>query len=207
MLKKIAILSALTIALSGCATGGKSSENISKPSVGVKNLELSVIKLYAKSNIDSGEIMDNVNKELKAGKTTDEIMKSYGSYFTDVKININLAERKEVDFVSTNTTAHVSGLTKDGEIIPGYYNTGVKAKFYVEGLDENRYVFRYNIKNSILKRLESSPKNKIITTPETTTREFEQSVVVDDSMNTATGITNPEPKQYELYILKLTKEL
>lgn len=204
MLKKFILLSATALALTGCAVGGKNENHES--SNNVKSLEFSVIKLYAATNFDSAEVLDNINKELKTGKTPDDVLKVYGTYFTDVKLDFNLVEKRNIDFVATNTTSYVDNLTEKGDIIPGYYNTGLKGNFYIESIDNDRYVFKYNIKNSILKRIETSPKNKIVTNPLTSVREFEQSVVVDGDMNTATGITNPEPKQYELYIFKVSKE-
>ncbi len=205
MFKKIAILFALGFALSGCANNSSKDGEIA--SNDIKNLEMTVIKLYATSNLDSAFIIDTLNKESKEGKSTDETLKTFGTYFTDVKISFKLENKKDVEFVSTNTTSHVAGVSKDGELIPGFYNTGIKALFNIQDLGSNRYLFNYNIKNSILKRLEQSSSNKIITTPEINIREINQTIVIDESMDkaTATEIINQEPKQYELYLFKITK--
>jgi hypothetical protein len=52
--------------------------------------------------------------------------------------------------------------------------------------------------------MDVSPTNKLITIPDVKIKNFEQSLVLEDDFNMATGITNPEPKQYEMFIVKVS---
>jgi len=203
MFTKIITILAAGLLLGGCAAN--QSQNEKRPDV-LNNLEFSVVKLYAKTNLDSGEILDSINKDLKAGKTIEETLQPHGTYFTDVKYDFDLDSNRSVDFQSTNTTSHVAGINTNGTLIPGYYNTGVKGNFKIVKLDTGRYVFTYSIKNATLKRIETSPSNKIVTIPEVASKDFEQTVIVEDGLRSATGISNPEPKQYELFVIKITQK-
>lgn len=217
MINKISAALIASLLLSGCAMNKDKDPDVSSSSKGesvsskakssrtnIPHVEFTVIKLYAKTNIDSGVIIDNINAELKTDKSLDDIFKNYGTYFSDIKLNFDLDVKRSVDFVSTTTTAHVSKINVDGSLIPGYYNTGIKGSFKIDKLDTGRYVFTYNVNNAILRKLELSPTNKIVTMPEVVKKEFEQTVIVENGIRNATGITNPEPKQYELFIIKIS---
>lgn len=205
MLKITSILT-IMFCLAGCASQSKNNTNfISKNNQSVKELQLSVIKLYAKSNIDSGIILEKVNKDLSSGKSLDSILSGYGTYFTDVKVDINAVDGVDFKLVSTTTTAHVAKITAN-ELIPGYYNTGIVGRFNIKQIENSKYIFNYTIKNSTLKKLDVSPKNKVVTTPDVVTREFEQSLILENNINQATAISNPEPKQYELYVIKIVNK-
>lgn len=194
----------MLVLLSGCVNQSKDNANfISKDnSSNVKELQFSVIKLYAQSNVDSGIILDKINKDLASGKSLDSSLSTYGTYFTDVKVNINAVSGVDFKFTSTTTTAHVAKVTAN-DIIPGYFNTGIIGIFNIKQIEDSKYIFNYNIKNSILKKLDTSPKNKLVTVPDIKTREFEQSLILQNNINMATAISNPEPKQYELYVIKI----
>lgn len=210
MLKKITTIFAASLLLGGCMSSQpKESQVVTQtagaPAEETKFVQLSVIKLYAQSNIDSSIILDKVNKELAKGKNVDAVLSSYGTYFTDVKINMGAVENADYDFVSTNTTAHVAKITPT-ELVPGYYNTGITGTLKIKKIDDTKYVFNYKIKNAVLKKLEASPVNKLITIPDIKIKNFEQSLVVEENINTATGITNPEPKQYEMFIVRVSSK-
>lgn len=212
MLKKMTTILAASLLLGGCvsqpkdtATFTPSAPATSTKKGGVKELQLSVIKLYAKSNIDSGIIIEQLNKDLSEGQSINTALGNFGTYFTDVKISINAVDDTDFNLVSTTTTAHVAKITAN-EIIPGYYNTGVEGNFKINEIDNGRYVFSYKLKNSTLKKLDVSPTNKMVTIPDIKTRLFEQSLILENNINMATGIANPEPKQYELYIVKISNK-
>lgn len=192
----------MMILLGGCVNQKNATTFVSKNNNDIKELQLSVIKLYAKTNIDSGIILEKINKDLSTGKSIDSVLESYGTYFTDVKVDVNAVDGVDFKLVSTTTNAHVAKVTAN-ELIPGYYNTGITGRFNIKQIEESRYIFNYSIKTSTLKKLDVSPKNKIITTPDVIIREFEQSLVLENNINMATAISNPEPKQYELYIIKI----
>lgn len=192
----------MIILLGGCANQQKSTNFVSKSNNDIRELQLSVIKLYAKTNIDSGIIIEKINKDLATGKSIDSVLGAYGTYFTDVKVDINAVDGVDFKLVSTTTTAHVAKVTAN-ELIPGYYNTGITGRFNIKQIEASRYIFNYSIKSATLKKLDVSPKNKIITTPDVITREFEQSLILENNINMATAISNPEPKQYELYVIKI----
>lgn len=192
----------MIILLGGCVNQKNATTFVSKNNSDIKELQLSVIKLYAKTNIDSGIILEKINKDLSTGKSIDSVLENYGTYFTDVKVDVNAVDGVDFKLVSTTTNAHVAKVTAN-ELIPGYYNTGITGRFNIKQIEESRYIFNYSIKTSTLKKLDVSPKNKIITTPDVITREFEQSLVLENNINMATAISNPEPKQYELYIIKI----
>lgn len=212
MLKKMTTILAASLLLGGCVSQPKDTATFT-PSApvsstkkgGVKELQLSVIKLYAKSNIDSGIIIEQLNKDLAEGQSINTALANFGTYFTDVKISINAVDDTDFNLVSTTTTAHVAKITAT-EIIPGYYNTGVEGNFKINEIDNGRYVFSYKLKNSTLKKLDVSPTNKMVTIPDIKTRLFEQSLILENNINMATGIANPEPKQYELYIVKISNK-
>jgi hypothetical protein len=201
MFKTLTILTMMVL-LSGCANQKNATTFVSKNNNDIKELQLSVIKLYAKTNIDSGIILEKINKDLSTGKSIDSVLATYGTYFTDVKVDVNAVDGVDFKLVSTTTNAHVAKVTAN-ELIPGYYNTGITGRFNIKQIEESRYIFNYSIKTSTLKKLDISPKNKIITTPDVITREFEQSLVLENNINMATAISNPEPKQYELYVIKI----
>jgi len=206
MLKLTSILIIIAL-LGGCANQSRDNTKfVSKTNNSdLRELQLSVIKLYAKSNIDSGIILEKVNKDLSAGKSLDSVLASYGTYFTDVKVSINAVAGVDFKLVSTTTTAHVAKIQAN-ELIPGYYNTGMIGRFNIKQIEDSKYIFNYNIKNSTLKKLDVSPKNKLVTTPDVVTREFEQSLILENNINMATAISNPEPKQYELYVIKIVNK-
>lgn len=195
----------MIILLGGCVNQKNATTFVSKNNSDIKELQLSVIKLYAKTNIDSGIILEKINKDLSTGKSIDSVLENYGTYFTDVKVDVNAVDGVDFKLVSTTTNAHVAKVTAN-ELIPGYYNTGITGRFNIKQIEESRYIFNYSIKTSTLKKLDVSPKNKIITTPDVITREFEQSLVLENNINMATAISNPEPKQYELYIIKILNQ-
>lgn len=199
---KILTILTMMILLGGCVNQKNATTFVSKNNNDIKELQLSVIKLYAKTNIDSGIILEKINKDLSTGKSIDSVLESYGTYFTDVKVDVNAVDGVDFKLVSTTTNAHVAKVTAN-ELIPGYYNTGITGRFNIKQIEESRYIFNYSIKTSTLKKLDVSPKNKIITTPDVIIREFEQSLVLENNINMATAISNPEPKQYELYIIKI----
>lgn len=199
---KILTILTMIILLGGCVNQKNATTFVSKNNSDIKELQLSVIKLYAKTNIDSGIILEKINKDLSTGKSIDSVLENYGTYFTDVKVDVNAVDGVDFKLVSTTTNAHVAKVTAN-ELIPGYYNTGITGRFNIKQIEESRYIFNYSIKTSTLKKLDVSPKNKIITTPDVITREFEQSLVLENNINMATAISNPEPKQYELYIIKI----
>lgn len=199
---KILTILTMIILLGGCANQQKSTNFVSKSNNDIRELQLSVIKLYAKTNIDSGIIIEKINKDLATGKSIDSVLGAYGTYFTDVKVDINAVDGVDFKLVSTTTTAHVAKVTAN-ELIPGYYNTGITGRFNIKQIEASRYIFNYSIKSATLKKLDVSPKNKIITTPDVITREFEQSLILENNINMATAISNPEPKQYELYVIKI----
>jgi len=202
---KILTILTMIILLGGCVNQKNATTFVSKNNSDIKELQLSVIKLYAKTNIDSGIILEKINKDLSTGKSIDSVLENYGTYFTDVKVDVNAVDGVDFKLVSTTTNAHVAKVTAN-ELIPGYYNTGITGRFNIKQIEESRYIFNYSIKTSTLKKLDVSPKNKIITTPDVITREFEQSLVLENNINMATAISNPEPKQYELYIIKILNQ-
>lgn len=206
MYKKITTILATSLLLGGCMSHQSTDNNVSTHVSGTeptKFVQFSMIKLYAQSNIDSSIIIDNVNKELSKGKTVDAVLSSYGTYFTDIKLNIGTLNNIESTMTATTTTAHVAKITPK-DITPGYYNTGVVGSIKLKQLDDNKYIVDYKIKNIVLKKLDVSPQNKLITMPDVQTKNFEQSLVVEENVNMASGITNPEPKQYELFIIKVS---
>lgn len=210
MFTKITTILAASLLLGGCMSSQPKdhkehnliSQTTAATSEETKFVQLSVIKLYAQNNVDSSIILDRVNKELSKGKTVDAVLSSYGTYFTDVKLNLGAVDNVDYDFVSTNTTAHVAKITPT-ELVPGYYNTGITGNLKIKKLDDTRYVFNYKIKNATLRKLEVSPTNKLITIPDIKTKNFEQSLVIEANTDVATGITNPEPKQYEMFIVRV----
>lgn len=215
MVTKITTILAASLLLGGCMSSqpkeGNTTNNANKTSSSSKNqetkyVEVSMIKLYAQSNVDSSIILDKVNKELAKGKTVDAVLSSYGTYFTDLKITAGTLNNFDADFAATNTMAHVTKITAT-ELIPGHYTTGVTGSFKLKQLDDStKYIFNYKIRNTVLKKLDVSPTNKLITTPDIKVKNFEQSLVLEDNFNMATGITNPEPKQYEMFIIKVSSK-
>lgn len=216
MVTKITTILAASLLLGGCMSSHPKENDTTTPisesdsvvktqNKKTKFVQLSMIKLYAQSNVDSSVILDKVNKELAKGKTVDAVLSEYGTYFTDLKITSATVNNLDTDFAATNTTAHVAKITPT-DLVPGYYNTGITGTFKIKQLDDDKYVFNYKIKNAVLRKLEVSPINKLITIPDVKTKNFEQSLVIEDSFNMATGITNPEPKQYEMFIVKVSSK-
>lgn len=213
MFTKITTILAASLLLGGCMSSQTKESNVTpattKTAGTTKNeqtkfVQISMIKLYAQSNIDSSVILDKVNKELAKGKTIDAVLSTYGTYFTDVKINTGTLGNFDTDFAATNTMAYVAKITPT-ELVPGQYTTGVTGTFNLKQLDDsNKYIFNYKIKNAVLRKMDVSPTNKLITTPDIKIKNFEQTLVLEDNFNMATGITNPEPKQYEMFIVKVS---
>lgn len=215
MVTKITTILAASLLLGGCMNSqpkeGNITTNANKIGGTYKNehtkyVQLSMIKLYAQSNVDSSIILDKVNKELSKGKTVDAVLSSYGTYFTDIKITAGTLSNFDNDFAATNTMAHVAKITPT-ELVAGQYTTGITGTFKVKQLDDStKYIFNYKIRNAVLKKLDVSPTNKLITTPDIKVKTFEQTLVLEDNFNMATGITNPEPKQYEMFIIKVSNK-
>jgi hypothetical protein len=215
MFTKITTILAASLLLGGCMSSQTKESNVTpsttKTAGTTKNeqtkfVQISMIKLYAQSNIDSSVILDKVNKELAKGKTIDAVLSTYGTYFTDVKINTGTLGNFDTDFAATNTMAYVAKITPT-ELVPGQYTTGVTGTFNLKQLDDsNKYIFNYKIKNAVLRKMDVSPTNKLITTPDIKIKNFEQTLVLEDNFNMATGITNPEPKQYEMFIINVSKK-
>ena len=213
MFTKITTILAASLLLGGCMSSQPKENNVpestNKTAGATKNeqtkfVQLSMIKLYAQSNIDSSVILDKVNKELEKGKTVDAVLSAYGTYFTDIKINAGTLGNVDTDFSATNTMAYVAKITPT-ELVPGQYTTGVTGTFNVKQFDNStKYIFNYKIKNAVLRKMDVSPTNKLITAPDVKVKSFEQSLVLEDDFNMATGITNPEPKQYEMFIVKVS---
>lgn len=216
MVTKITTILAASLLLGGCMNSqpkeGNITTNANKIGGTYKNehtkyVQLSMIKLYAQSNVDSSIILDKVNKELSKGKTVDAVLSSYGTYFTDIKITAGTLSNFDNDFAATNTMAHVAKITPT-ELVAGQYTTGITGTFKVKQLDDStKYIFNYKIRNAVLKKLDVSPTNKLITTPDIKVKTFEQTLVLEDNFNMATGITNPEPKQYEMFIIKVSNKV
>jgi hypothetical protein len=213
MFTKITTILAASLLLGGCMSSQPKESNDATPTnktagttkkEQTKFVQLSMIKLYAQSNVDSSIILDKVNKELAKGKTVDAVLSSYGTYFTDIKIDVGTLSNSDTNFAATNTMAHVAKITPT-ELVPGQYTTGVTGTFNVKQFDDStKYIFNYKIKNAVLRKMDVSPTNKLITTPDIKVKSFEQSLVLEDDFNMATGITNPEPKQYEMFIVKVS---
>jgi len=213
MVTKITTILAASLLLGGCMSSqpkeGNTTNNDNKTSSSSKNqetkyVEVSMIKLYAQSNVDSSIILDKVNKELAKGKTVDAVLSAYGTYFTDIKIHAGTLGNVDTDFAATNTMAYVAKITPT-ELVPGQYTTGVTGVFKVKQFDDStKYIFNYKIRNAVLRKMDVSPTNKLITIPDVKIKNFEQSLVLEDDFNMATGITNPEPKQYEMFIVKVS---
>lgn len=210
MFTKITTILAASLLLGGCMSSqpkdpdtNTHTKSVSSKNEPTKFIELSMVKLYTQTNVDSSIILDKVNKELGKGKTVDAVLSSYGTYFTDIKITTGTLSNTDTEFAATNTMGHVAKITPN-ELVPGYYTTGLTGSYKIKQLDDTKYVFNYKIKNAVLRKLEVSPTNKLITTPDIKVKTFEQSLVLEDKFNMATGITNPEPKQYEMFIIKVS---
>ena len=201
----IKILSTIILSivlLSGCAS--KSEDIKMNEKITEKNELVDVnfywVKLYAKENLDSSKIIDNLNVDLKNNIDIVESLEKYGTVFVDTKLDLTTIEKEVFSFSAGNTLAYVSEI-KDSKIIVDYYKTGIDGNLKLTKLDDNKYIVDYKIESANLIKMESNPKNKIISFPVINKKSFFQTSIIETTYKKAVAINNTEAKQYEIIVL------
>lgn len=204
-MRTIKILSTIilsTVLISGCAS---KSEKINNNETVTERKELVDVnfywvKLYAKENLDSSKIIDNLNIDLKNNIDIVESLEKYGTVFVDTKLDLTTIEKEVFNFSAGNTLAYVSEI-KDSKIIVDYYKTGIDGNLKLTKLDDNKYIVDYKIESANLIKMESNPKNKIISFPIINKKSFFQTSIIETTYKKAVAINNTEAKQYEIIVL------
>lgn len=190
--------------LSGCSTIKEEVvTKIEKPDI--VNVDLQIVKLYAKENLDTGKLMDDLNIDLNNGLDVVSSLNKYGRVFIDTKLNILTKDRKDFEFEVGNTLAYVSGF-KNNEIVVGNYNIGVKGSIRVTNLDLDRYIVDYKLESSILHKMIENPSNKILLTPLIKKKIFNQATILELKKIGAVAINNTDANQYEIIVVGIKNQ-
>jgi hypothetical protein len=203
--KKFFIIFGIATLMTGCAGKIEKDSEIKDSSVLNKEIietEMYWIKLYTKDSVDTSEIFNFLNTELKTNNNMNEILSKYGTSFIETKLKINAVEKEKFEFTAGSTFAYVSGLIKNNLEID-YYKTGVNGDLTLSKIETGKYIVDFNLETTSLSKIETDPKNKIISYPLVQTKRFTQSLIMKKSDNIAVVVNNIEPKQYDIVILSI----
>lgn len=206
IVKNIFIALSMITMLTGCSGKLSSSSEEAETNNLIKNeinlVEMYWIKLYSKDAVDTSEIFDFLNTELKTKTNVNEILSKYGTSFVETNLQLNVIEKEKFEFIAGSTFAYVSGLMKNNLEID-YYKTGVTGDILLSKIESEKYVVDFNLETSTLAKIETDPKNKIISYPLIQTKRFKQSLIMKKLDNIAVVVNNIEPKQYDIVILSI----
>lgn len=191
-----------SLLLSGCSIMKEEKSIVHEKSVEIVEVDLLWVKLYAKENMDTGDILDKLNIDLHSGSDVVSALNKYGKTFVDTKLNILTKNKDNFVFEVGNTVAYVSAL-KDNKMIVGYYSTGIKGDVKLTNLDVDKYIVDYKLESSNLIKMVENEKNKILSMPLMKVKTFYQSTIVEAKYPKAVAINNTDSNQYEIIIMHI----